>query len=252
MFSSYSLHLSHSLFHANPAVGKFLISTLQKTNCSDRNPLNYNHPHIAALILARGGSKGIPLKNLAKLNGRSLLSITLSVVLQVNFSSVWVSTDHFKILQEAGVVNVHWRSEESARDDASSILGVLDFIHKHPEVDAVALVQCTSPFIKAEYLKQALEEISKGKECVFSVTRSHKLRWIQRQDGSVLPLNFAIHNRPRRQDWPGELLENGMFYFAERKLINRGLLQSHRYSTTNLTNESLPVRFIFMKTPSGS
>nr|BBB02484.1 CMP-sialic acid synthetase [Tribolium castaneum] len=195
---------------------------------SSWNPLNYNHPHIAALILARGGSKGIPLKNLAKLNGRSLLSINLSVVLQVNFSSVWVSTDHFKILQEAGVVNVHWRSEESARDDASSILGVLDFIHKHPEVDAVALVQCTSPFIKAEYLKQALEEIRKGKECVFSVTRSHKLRWIQRQDGSVLPLNFAIHNRPRRQDWSGELLENGMFYFAERKLINRGLLQSHR------------------------
>ncbi|RZB39072.1 UPF0193 protein EVG1 -like, partial [Asbolus verrucosus] len=133
-----------------------------------RNPLTGRHT--AALILARGGSKGIPLKNLAKIGGRSLLNITLTTVLQVRFSSIWVSTDHGRILEEAGAVNVHWRSAKSATDDAPSILGIQDFIENHPEVDVVALIQCTSPFIKPLYLYQALQWVALGEKCVFSAT----------------------------------------------------------------------------------
>jgi len=47
-------------------------------------------------------------------------------------------------------------------------------------------------------------------------------------DGGVEPLNFNPKRRPRRQDWDGELLENGMFYFATKNLINYGLLQGGR------------------------
>jgi N-acylneuraminate cytidylyltransferase len=46
--------------------------------------------------------------------------------------------------------------------------------------------------------------------------------------GGVEPLNFNPKRRPRRQDWKGELLENGMFYFATKNLISYGLLQGGR------------------------
>lgn len=44
------------------------------------------------------------------------------------------------------------------------------------------------------------------------------------------PINFDIKHRPRRQNWNGELIETGMFYFARRRLIERyGLLQNEKY-----------------------
>lgn len=45
---------------------------------------------------------------------------------------------------------------------------------------------------------------------------------------NLIPLNFNPKSRPRRQDWNGELVETGMFYFAKRKLIEDGLLQNNR------------------------
>lgn len=68
---------------------------------SFRNPLLSQGKHIALLILARGGSKGIPLKNLAKINDKTLLEITLNEVKLIQgISSVWVSTDHPNIAKE--------------------------------------------------------------------------------------------------------------------------------------------------------
>ena len=52
-------------------------------------------PHIAGLVLARGGSKGIPLKNLAPLGSRPLLTWCLQASQEFGkFDSIWVSTDH--------------------------------------------------------------------------------------------------------------------------------------------------------------
>lgn len=45
-------------------------------------------------------------------------------------------------------------------------------------------------------------------------------------------INFDVKKRPRRQDWPGELIETGMFYFARRELIEReNVFQNDRYAT---------------------
>lgn len=43
-----------------------------------------------------------------------------------------------------------------------------------------------------------------------------------------MPLNFDPQRRPRRQDWNGELVENGMVYVAKRSLLLRGLFQNER------------------------
>lgn len=61
--------------------------------------------------------------------------------------------------------------------------------------------------------------------------RSFKLRWQQVPRSIRLKaLNFNPKKRPRRQDWAGELIETGMFYFARRRLIEiKGILQNERF-----------------------
>lgn len=113
------------------------------------------------------------MKNLAKIQNKSLIRRTLDVVRQINFTSLWISTDSLEILQEIGdEFNVHWRASASASDDAPSIVGVHDFLRYHPEIDVLALIQCTSPFIRIAYLKQAFFLVTQQhRECVFAVTR---------------------------------------------------------------------------------
>ncbi|PSN58321.1 hypothetical protein C0J52_00167 [Blattella germanica] len=152
-------------------------------------------------------------------------------MVKMEFDSVWVSTDGIDIGKEASSVGaqVHWRSAETATDSAPSIWGVQEFSSLHPEIDVVALVQCTSPFLRTSFLEKAYNMMQGGSfDSVFSATREHKLRWRNLRDGTVEPINFNPKKRPRRQDWEGELVENGMFYFAKKKLIAEGLLQGGR------------------------
>lgn len=68
--------------------------------CYDR--ISNSSKAITALILARGGSKGIKLKNIQRIDGVSLLGISLTALQQVKgFDSIWVSTDHEEIADEA-------------------------------------------------------------------------------------------------------------------------------------------------------
>ena len=61
-----------------------------------------NTKAVTGLILARGGSKGIPLKNIQRINDVSLLGIALTAMQQSKiFQTIWVSTDHPLIAEEA-------------------------------------------------------------------------------------------------------------------------------------------------------
>lgn len=127
------------------------------------------------MILARGGSKGIPLKNLAKVNGISLLGRSLRIIQNANiFTEIWVSTDSSLIAHETELygANVHIRSNYSARDEATSIESVREFLEYHNNVRNIALIQCTSVFLREKYLEEAISIFNSGKyDCVFSVVR---------------------------------------------------------------------------------
>ncbi|XP_053673996.1 N-acylneuraminate cytidylyltransferase A [Anopheles nili] len=188
---------------------------------------------IAALVLARGGSKGIPLKNIVEIQpNQTLLGRALDTIRQSGvFDAIWVSTDHEQIAVEAYLhgANVFARSEVHAQDHSTSLDATREFLDAHPEIDKFALVQCTSPLLRVHYLEEAAlqltsQECSECEErtpsCIFSVIRSYKLRW--RKDaanGRLEAINFDPFARPRRQDWAGELVETGMFYFADRQMI---------------------------------
>uniref|UniRef100_A0A0A1WPK2 N-acylneuraminate cytidylyltransferase n=1 Tax=Zeugodacus cucurbitae TaxID=28588 RepID=A0A0A1WPK2_ZEUCU len=176
---------------------------------------------VDALILARGGSKGIPNKNLKELGGISLLARTITVLNSSDlFQHIWVSTDSDAIVEEATKFGalVHRRDPIYAQDNTSSLESVKEFLQKHENINRFALFQCTSIFLKNQYIKDALNRF-KTKDCVFAVTRSYKLRWQIQAEEAVVPLNFNPARRPRRQDWSGELIETGMFYFSTRHLI---------------------------------
>ncbi|XP_061664086.1 N-acylneuraminate cytidylyltransferase A [Syngnathoides biaculeatus] len=194
--------------------------------------------HVAALVLARGGSKGIPLKNIKTLAGVPLIGWVLRAALDSDmFDSVWVSTDHDKIEQVARAwgAEVHRRSPEVSRDSSSSLETIQEFLRLNPQVDILCHIQATSPCLHPFHVKEALELITvHGFDSVFSVVRRHHFRWQEVKKGSAdltKALNLDAANRPRRQDWDGELCENGSFYFSTRKLITeKGLLQGGKVS----------------------
>ncbi|KAF7655449.1 hypothetical protein LDENG_00055900 [Lucifuga dentata] len=189
--------------------------------------------HIAAVVLARGGSKGIPLKNIKMLAGVPLIGWVLRAAVESNvFDSVWVSTDHAEIekVAKAWGAKVHHRSPEVSRDASTSLETIQEFARLNPEVDVICNIQATSPCLHPFHVREALEMITKkGFNSVFSVVRRHQFRWQEVKHGSpklTKALNLDPANRPRRQDWDGELCENGSFYFTTRDLLmDNGLLQ---------------------------
>ncbi|XP_062374175.1 N-acylneuraminate cytidylyltransferase-like [Sardina pilchardus] len=189
-------------------------------------------PHIAALILARGGSKGIPLKNIKMLAGVPLLGWVLRAAVDSElFDSIWVSTDHDEIekVAKAWGAQIHRRSPEVSRDSSSSLETIQEFVRLNPGVNIICNIQATAPCLHPDHLKKALAKITEeGFESVFSVVRRHHFRWQEVKKGaggSTVPLNLDPSRRPRRQDWDGELCENGSFYVTSRDLIEKGILQ---------------------------
>uniref|UniRef100_A0A182Y8Q1 Uncharacterized protein n=1 Tax=Anopheles stephensi TaxID=30069 RepID=A0A182Y8Q1_ANOST len=196
---------------------------------------------IAALVLARGGSKGIPLKNIVEIQpNQTLLARALHTIRQSGvFNAMWVSTDHEQIASEAARhgATVFARSATHAQDHSSSLAATQEFLHAHPEINHFALIQCTSPLLRADYLMQAAHQVRAFTDnamgmmpsCAFSVVRSYKLRWriADTLNGRLQAINFDPMARPRRQDWDGELVEAGMFYFSQRQLVmDMGIFQS--------------------------
>uniref|UniRef100_A0A8C1WQT9 N-acylneuraminate cytidylyltransferase n=1 Tax=Cyprinus carpio TaxID=7962 RepID=A0A8C1WQT9_CYPCA len=188
--------------------------------------------HIAALILARGGSKGIPLKNIKMLAGVPLIGWVIRAALDSGvFHSVWVSTDHDEIerVARAWGAQVHRRSPEVSTDSSSSLDTIREFSRLNPGVDVICNIQATSPCLHPHHLKEAVECITKeGCDSVFSVVRRYPFRWQEVKNEvsqCTEPLNLDPAHRPRCQDWEGELCENGSFYFATKELVEKGLLQ---------------------------
>ncbi|KAF4079544.1 hypothetical protein AMELA_G00179250 [Ameiurus melas] len=200
--------------------------------------------HIAAVILARGGSKGIPLKNIKLLAGVPLIGWVLRAAVDSKvFDSVWVSTDHDEIERVAKNwgAKVHRRSPEVSQDCSTSLETLQEFSRCHPEVDVICNIQATSPCLHPHHLKEAVEMMTKqGYESVFSVVRRHHFRWEELKNGEIRspePLNLEPARRPRRQDWDGELCENGSFYFATKDLVSQGLLQGGKIAYFEMAPE---------------
>ena len=169
---------------------------------------------VVSVIPARGGSKGIPLKNIVELGGKPLISYTIEASKQSNVDETWVSTDSNDISSVSRTygAKIIDRPYEISKDTSQSEETLLHAAYQ-VDFDILVFIQPTSPLITSEDINKGLEMMDEY-DSVFSVTKEH---WIPRWTMNVEPFEWEIDNRPMRQDKPEMYVENGAFYITKRK-----------------------------------
>jgi len=179
-------------------------------------------PTVVAVIPARGGSKGVPGKNVARVGGVPLIARAVRAALGApRIGAVYVSTDDEAIAEaarQAGASIVE-RPAHIAGDTASSedaVLHALATIRAqgiNPTV--VVFVQATSPFIDPAGLDAAVARVQDGPEdVVFSAFETYGFLWKQSDDGAQ-GVNHDHSFRPRRQDREPHYQETGSYYVMD-------------------------------------
>ncbi|MEV6005355.1 acylneuraminate cytidylyltransferase [Streptomyces sp. NPDC051976] len=174
---------------------------------------------VLAVIPARGGSKGVPGKNLAPVGGIPLVARAIRACTGAHrVSAVVVSTDDpaiAEVARSAGA-EVVLRPVAIAGDTATSEAAVLHAMDAHAAMtgtgaDVVLLVQCTSPFLTAAEIDDVVAAVTEGgADTAHTVTPFHGFVW--RDEDSGYGVNHDKATRPRRQDRPQDLLETGAAY----------------------------------------
>jgi YrbI family 3-deoxy-D-manno-octulosonate 8-phosphate phosphatase len=182
---------------------------------------------VLAVIPARGGSKGVPGKNLAPVGDAPLVSRAVRECRASRLlTGVVVSTDDPGIAAAAHAAGaeVIERPQQISSDTATSESAVLHAMGIYEErhgdaVDVVLLVQCTSPFLTTEEIDGVAAAILDGADTALTVAPFHSFIW---RDGShdgeksgkdgAYGVNHDKSYRPRRQDRPQDLLETGAVY----------------------------------------
>ncbi|MFF0433265.1 cytidylyltransferase domain-containing protein [Streptomyces sp. NPDC004327] len=180
-------------------------------------------PTVLAVIPARGGSKGVPGKNLSPVAGIPLVARAVRACLGAPaVTDVVVSTDDPAIADAARAFGAEAvrRPAELSGDTASSesaVLHAMDaFEATHGRAaDVVLLVQCTSPFITADEVDETARRITEGAaDTAFTAAPSHGFLWRETSGNGAgaTGVNHDKAHRPRRQDREPEYLETGAVY----------------------------------------
>lgn len=173
-------------------------------------------PKVLAVIPARGGSKGVPGKNLASVAGVPLVVRAVFACRAARLvTDVVVSTDDPAIAAAArsAGADVVVRPAGISGDTASSEAAVLHALDAHPDARVVLLVQCTSPFLTREDVEGvAAAVLEDGAETAVTVAPFHGFLWREDELGGGQGMGHDKSFRPRRQDRPQDFLETGAAY----------------------------------------
>jgi len=181
-----------------------------------------SQPRVIAVIPARGGSVGVPQKNLRLVGGRTLVARAVEACLGAPLvDQCVVSSDSLDILAEgrrrgARTIERPGDISGSSASSESAVLHALDVVNGKDGTDpeVTLLVQCTSPFMQSADINAAVAKVLAGEaDCVLSVASNHAFLWKYAQDGSLVGINHDEKvQRERRQDLPPEYRETGAFY----------------------------------------
>ncbi|WP_353826829.1 cytidylyltransferase domain-containing protein [Agromyces sp. SYSU T0242] len=187
-----------------------------------------------AIIPARGGSQGLPGKNVARIGGVPLVARAVHAALAAErIGRVVVTTDDAEIAEVARgagaeVVDRPPEIADATASSESALLHALDALASGTDssgdsADGAAdapitvFIQATSPFIDPADLDGAVLRVEGGdRDVVFAAVPTHGFLWRERADdadgASAVGVNHDPAHRPRRQDREPEFLETGAFY----------------------------------------
>lgn len=200
---------------------------------------------ILVIIPARGGSKGIPHKNIKPLNGKPLIHYTIDEAREiVSDEDICVSTDDpeiIKCVEDYGLKVQFVRPEELATDTAGTyevLLHALKFYEKQGRhYDVVLLLQNTSPFRKAEQIKEALKLYTPDVDMVVSVKECAANPYycvFEENSEGYLHVCKGEGNIFRRQDAPKVYEYNGAIY----------IMNAEKLKTTHMHNMQKRVKYV--------
>lgn len=194
---------------------------------------------LLVVIPARGGSKGIPFKNIYLVNGKPLLLYSLEMIKKVSFDGdVVVSTDSEKIKEVALSVDgieVVDRPEDISGDKASTEAALLHALHvmeerKKCHYDAVVTLQATSPLRKADTVKACFDRYEKDRDrydALLTLTESRTDYWVK--EGEEQYRRLYPDAPRRRQDRDPIFIENSAVYITDsQSLKETGSVLGHK------------------------
>lgn len=190
---------------------------------------SFKSESVLALITARGGSKGLPRKNVLMAGGRPLIAWTIVAALEsAVVSRVVLSSDDEEIMETAkawGCTAPFRRPASLASDTASSIDVVLHAMERLPGFEYVVLLQPTSPLRTAADIDAAFELLrtSGASSCVSVCEVDQSPYWMFRlKEGSKMERLFPENaGAARRQDLPPVYVLNGAIYIAKVDLLRQ-------------------------------
>lgn len=179
---------------------------------------------VIAFIPVRGGSKSIPLKNIKLFCGKPLVCWNIEALEKCSLvDQIVVATDSDEI--ETVVYNQHYsktqiyrRSSANATDTSSTESVMLEYINSVGLKQDVVfmLVQATSPLTQTIHFTEALLKFREEEyDSILTCVRNYRFFWSENGTSK----NYDYLKRPRRQDFKGELMENGAFYINTVKGI---------------------------------
>ena len=175
---------------------------------------------VVAIIPARGGSKGVPRKNLQRVGGVPLIARAVEAARRCPaIDRVVVTTDDVDI----AAVAAEWGAEVIERpadlsgdlaSSESALVHALETLEaRKVDVGVLAFLQATSPFIDVDALTAAVQLVrSRRRDSVFSAVETYGFLWEKGVGSAAEPVNHEIDVRPRRQDREPHYLETGGFY----------------------------------------
>jgi CMP-N-acetylneuraminic acid synthetase len=173
------------------------------------------------IIPARGGSKGIKLKNLETINGVTLVQRAVLAAKSVIGNKIYISSDNLAILESgksAGAIPIV-RPKELATDVSSSESVALHMLTTQGiDSGCLLLLQPTSPFVDTFAIKNAYETLKQNRsnvQSLFSSIEGNHFLWQEKSLDNWEPTNHMKNKRLMRQESPRKVLESGSFYIMD-------------------------------------
>ena len=231
---------------------------------------------ILCVLQVRGGSKGVPKKNIREVNGKPLMNWTIESAKKSGvFESIWVSSDSDEILEvgRKADVNTMKRPDELSGDEVLSVdslhwaVGEIEKL-KGTTYDYVVELPVVCPLRNEDHIREAVEKlITTGADSVISVTQmtdKHPVRMKRITDDDLIEdfcSEYPEGDAGRRQDLEPCYIRNGCIYSMKRDTlmnektrhgkISRPYVMEDKYSV-NIDNEmDLKLAEIMLKEVNG-